>query len=211
MTRRIPFDAVADRPADVTVSEPTEIARGFMPYERYSVILPDSEGRETQQRRDLLRAGRVVAVLTVDLDQDRIVLIRQFRLSGHIATGRGDMVEIVAGRVDRGESPRDAAIRECREEIGVAPSRIVELFSVLSTPGLTEEYVTFFLGTVDSSKVVARGGLDGEGEDTLPFVVSIGDALAALDRGSVANALLVNALQWLARHRAGLRDYITAA
>ena len=44
-----------------------------------------------------------------------------------------------------------------------------------------------------------------------PFVVPIDDALAALDTGAVANALLVNALQWLARHRARLRALLKAA
>lgn len=207
----VPSDVVADQPAGAEISGPTEIAHGYMRYERYSITLTDAEGNRQHQQRDLLRAGRVVAVLTVDLARDCIVLIRQFRLSGHLATGRGDMVEIVAGRVDQGESWREAALRECREEIGVEPARLAELFSVISTPGLTDEYVTFFVAGVDSSKVPARGGLDGEGEDTRPFVVSIDDALAALDANALANALLVNALQWLARHRARLPDLLKAA
>ena len=202
---------VSDRPADAEVSTPAEIAQGFMRYQRFAVTLKDADGSAQHQQRDLLRGGRVVAVLTVDPRHDCVVLIRQFRLSGQLATGRGDMVEIVAGRVDAGESARDAAIRECREEIGIAPRQLVELFSVISTPGLTDEYVTFFLAAVDSSKVAARGGLAGEGEDTRPFVVPIDDALAALDTGAVANALLVNALQWLARHRTRLRELFKAA
>lgn len=207
---RAPSDAVADRPAGAEISGPTEIARGYMRYERYSITLTDAEGSRQRQQRDLLRAGRVVAVLTVDPERDCVVLIRQFRLSGHLAIGRGDMVEIVAGRVDQGESSREAALRECVEEIGVAPVRLAELFSVISTPGLTDEYVTFFVAAVDSSKVPARGGLDGEGEDTRPFVVPIDDALAALDSNAVANALLVNALQWLARHRVRLSEFFEA-
>lgn len=202
---------VSDRPADAEVSTPAEIAQGFMRYQRFAVTLKDADASAQHQQRDLLRGGRVVAVLTVDPRHDCVVLIRQFRLSGQLATGRGDMVEIVAGRVDAGESARDAAIRECREEIDIAPRQLVELFSVISTPGLTDEYVTFFLAAVDSSKVAARGGLAGEGEDTRPFVVPIDDALAALDTGAVANALLVNALQWLARHRTRLRALLKAA
>ena len=202
---------VSDRPADAEVSTPAEIAQGFMRYQRFAVTLKDADASAQHQQRDLLRGGRVVAVLTVDPRHDCVVLIRQFRLSGQLATGRGDMVEIVAGRVDAGESARDAAIRECREEIDIAPRQLVELFSVISTPGLTDEYVTFFLAAVDSSKVAARGGLAGEGEDTRPFVVPIDDALAALDTGAVANALLVNALQWLARHRTRLRELFKAA
>src|SRR5258708_17413599 len=93
------------------------------------------------------------------------------------------------------------------EEIGVAPDRLVELYSLLRTPGFTDEEVVFFLGFVDASGVLERAGVAGEDEDTRPFVVSIADALAALDRGQVANGLLITALQWLALHRPRLRGY----
>ena len=63
-----------------------------------------ADGRPVEQQRDVLLAGKVVAVLPLDLARDEIVLIRQFRLSAHLANGRGDMVEIVAGRVEPDES-----------------------------------------------------------------------------------------------------------
>jgi ADP-ribose pyrophosphatase len=121
------------------------------------------------------------------------------------------MVEIVAGRIDDDETPMSAAARECAEEIGVTPQRLHELYSVLPTPGFTDEYVTFFLGFVDSSKVPVRGGLVGETEDTRPFVVSLDEAIAALDSGTVYNGLMVSALQWLALHRERLRNYYERA
>ncbi|KIZ40915.1 MULTISPECIES: NUDIX domain-containing protein [Rhodopseudomonas] len=202
---------LADGKADVTVSAPELIGQGFMTYERYEVSLRRDGEPPLLQRRDVLRASRVAAVLAIDLGRDQLVLIRQFRLPAHLATGRGDMVEIVAGRVEPGESPDAAARRECLEEIGVAPQLVVELFSVLATPGFTDEYVTFFAGFLDSAEILTRGGVADEDEDTHPFVVSIDQALAALERGEVLNALLVSALQWLALHRGRLRDYLSRA
>ena len=146
-------------------------------------------------------------MIPIDIARDEIVLIRQFRLPAHLATGRGDMVEIVAGRVDGDESAAQAASRECFEEIGVIPRRLVELYSVLPTPGFTDEFVTFFLGFVDASKVPARGGLVSETEDTRPFVVSIDAAIAALGEGAVFNGLMISALQWLALHRKRLQEF----
>jgi ADP-ribose pyrophosphatase len=204
-------DQLADREADVTVSEPVLIGQGFMRYERYEVSIRRDGEPPLLQRRDVLRASGVAAVLAIDLQRDSLVLIRQFRLPAHLATGRGDMVEVVAGRIDQHETAEAAARRECIEEIGVAPTRLFELFSVLATPGFTDEYVTFFAGLVDSSAVLARGGLADENEDTQPFVVPIDEALVALDRGKVANALLYSALQWLALNRARLRSYQDAA
>ena len=204
-------DQLADREADVVVSEPEVIGRGFMTYERYEVSLRRDGEPPLLQQRDVLRASRVAAVVPIDLARGALVLIRQFRLPAHLATGRGDMVEIVAGRVEAGEAGADAARRECIEEIGVAPDRLVELYSVLATPGFTDEQIIFFAGFLDSSAVLERGGVADEDEDTQPFVVPIDEALAALDRGQVANALLVSALQWLALNRARLQEFFNRA
>lgn len=198
---------ISDRVMDVAVSPPATIAKGYLPYERYEVAIIRADDETLRQQRDVLRAGRVAAVLPIDLGRNEIVLLRQFRLPAHLATGRGEMVEIVAGRVDGDESAIAAAARECHEEIGVAPDRLVELYSVLPTPGITDEYVTFFLGFIDSSKVPLRGGLVNEHEDTRPFIVSIDAAIAALDQGRMFNGLMVSALQWLALHRDRLQHY----
>ena len=200
-------DAIADQVAEVTLSEPTSIGRGYMRYERFEIALPRDGEDALKQKRDVIRAGRVAAVLPIDIVRGEIVLIRQFRLPAHLATGRGDMVEIVAGRVDGEESAMAAASRECFEEIGVTPDRLIELYSVLPTPGFTDEHVTFFLGFVDASKVLTRGGLADETEDTHPFVVSIDAAVAAIDEGAVFNGLMVSALQWLALHRDRLQEF----
>ncbi|MEH2479425.1 ADP-ribose pyrophosphatase [Nitrobacteraceae bacterium AZCC 2146] len=203
--------AIADRAADITLSAPTVVGRGFMTYERYDVAIARHDDEPLRQQRDVLRASRVAAVLPIDLARGEIVLIHQFRLPAHLATGRGEMVEIVAGRVDGDESVLAAASRECFEEIGVAPDRLVELYSVLPTPGFTDEYVTFFLGFVDAAKVPARGGLVGETEDIRPFAVPIDAAIAALESGAIFNGLMVSALQWLALHRDRLQDYYDRA
>jgi ADP-ribose pyrophosphatase len=182
-----------------------------MNYERFEIAISRDGEPALAQRRDVLRAAPVAAVLPIDFSREEVVLIHQFRLPAHFATGRGEMVEIVAGRIDDGETARDAALRECVEEIGVTPSRLVELYSVLPSPGISDESVTFFLGFVDATKVPQRGGLDHETEDTRPFVVSIDKAVAAIDQGTVANALLVTALQWLALHRHELQNYFNRA
>jgi len=205
-------DRIADRALPVEVSAPRSLCDdGFRPYERYTLQLPLPDGTALAQRRDIVRGGRVVGVLPIDLARDKVVLLRQFRLAAHFATGNGEMIEIVAGRVDDGETDADAARRECGEEIGVAPKALVRLYAVLPTPGLTDEYVTSYLGFVDSSQVVAHGGLAEETEHIETLVVSIDDALSALRQERIVNALTVSALQWLALNRGRLRALHDAA
>lgn len=208
MSERDPTpQVIEDRAAEVAVSPPISVGQGYMPYERFEVAIMRPGEETLRQRRDVLRASRVAAVLPIDLARGTVVLLRQFRLPAHLATGRGDMVEIVAGRVDAGESSSAAAARECREEIGITPDRLLELHSVLPTPGITDEFVTFFVGFVDSEAVPLRGGLADEHEDTRPFIVTIDAAIAALDGGQLFNALMINALQWLALNRDRLPQY----
>lgn len=199
---------LADRSATVSLSAPELLAHGYRPYERYRVTLRSPAGATLAQTRDIVRGGKVVAVLPVDLGRREVVLIRQFRLPAHLATGRGELIEIVAGRVEPDEAPRAAAQRECFEEIGVAPSRLIELFSYLTTPGITDEEITFFVGSVDAGRVPRRVANAAEGEHIETLRVSIDTAIAALGDRAMCNGPLLIALQWLALNRGRLVELL---
>lgn len=196
----------ADLPADVEVSGPTLLARGYRDYERYDLVLHRPDEKPLRQQRDLIRGGDVVGVLVVDVERDEVVLIRQFRLAAHLANGNGDMMEIVAGRVDPGEEARAAARRECLEEVGLKPRTLTEIYDMLPTPGLTDERIILFMAMVDAEKLPARGGLAHEDEDTRPMRVTIDNALEALRLGQFKNALTITALQWLQINRGAVID-----
>ena len=194
-------DMLADRPADVSVSPPTVLAEGFHDLERFSVVLRSPDGETVSSLRDVLRVGKVTAVLPIDLARGELVLIRQFRAAAHLATGKGELVEIVAGHVEAGETPAQAAMRECVEEIGVRPTALYQMFEFLPAPGSIDEYATLFLGTVDAAGVPEHAGAADEKEATRPMRVPIDTAIAALERGAMHNGFLILALQWLALHR----------
>ena len=196
------MDELADRAAQVALAAPELLAKGFRDYRRYRLALTGDDGARIEQTRDVLDGGKVVAVLPVDLARDEIVLLRQFHLPAHLGSGKSDLVEIVAGRVEPGEAPAATARRECAEEIGVAPAALAELFSYYTTPGLTDEQVTVFLASVDAVKVPARTATGGEFIRTLR--VPIDDALAAVGRNAIHNGPAIMALQWLALNRARL-------
>ena len=90
------------------------------------------------------------------------------------------------------------------------PKPVIELLTYLTTPGVSDEEITLFLGIVDSSRLPARAGAPSEGEVTLPLAVSIDSALAALDRGTMRNGPLIIALQWLALNRIRLPEIVRA-
>ena len=206
MTRLVlPADPIADDRADVVVAGREVLAEGFRRYERLRVR---RSGENVPRPLDVLRSGPAAAVLPIDPGRDEVVLLRQFRLAAHLANGRGNLVEIVAGHVEADEQPAEAARRECVEEIGVAPGLLVELFTYLTSPGMSDEEITLFLGVVDASGVPERAGAAAEHEETVPMRVPIDAALAALAAGTVRNGPLIIALQWLALNRGRLSEIV---
>ena len=79
------------------------------------------------------------AVIAPVPEPGRVILIRQYRY----AVNRW-LWELPAGSVDEGETPEQAAKRECHEEIGQVPDTIVRLGSMFPTPGYCDEEMFFF-------------------------------------------------------------------
>src|SRR6185436_5550365 len=206
MTRLVlPANPIADDRADLLIAGREVLAEGFRRYERLRVR---RSGENVPRPLDVLRSGPAAAVLPIDPDRDEVVLLRQFRLAAHLANGRGNLMEIVAGHVEADEQPAEAARRECVEEIGVAPGLLIELFTYLTSPGMSDEEITLFLGVVDASGVPERAGAAAEHEETVPIRVPIDAALAALAAGAVRNGPLIIALQWLALNRGRLGEIV---
>jgi len=199
-------DELADRAVAAQVHGPELLARGYRPYERFRVTLPNSDAGVHE--RDIVRVGKVVAIVAVDLARDEIVLVREFRIGAHLATGKGDLVQVPAGRVEKDEPLIEAARRECLEETGVDPGKLVELFGVMPSPAMSDEHHTYFLASIDASKVPERAGLAAEREETRPICVKIDDALAALASGSMQYGAARIGLQWLEINRSRLKELL---
>jgi ADP-ribose pyrophosphatase len=201
-----PDGPLADAPVDVSVTPPELLASGYRPLKRFGFTYANR--REPPQPIDLLCSGASVAVLPLDMCRGEIILLRQFRLAAHLANGRGALFEIVAGHVEKGEQAAETARRECAEEIGRAPSPLIELFTYLTTPGLCDEQITVFLGIIDVSQIPERAGLAAEHEETFLVRVPIDRALAAAAAGTLRSGPLLMALNWLALNRGRLKEIV---
>ncbi|MBC3795836.1 NUDIX hydrolase [Acetobacterium tundrae] len=100
------------------------------------VELPDG----TFSKREIVTHQGAVAVLAVKNGQ--MIFVKQYRIASQRL-----LTEIPAGLLESGETPEEAAIRECREEIGYRPIDLFKLGEFIPTPGYCSEKITLFCAT----------------------------------------------------------------
>jgi ADP-ribose pyrophosphatase len=196
-------NAATGRGGTICLSEPHTLGPGYRKYDRFSVTRRDPRPNFSFER-DILRCGRVVGILPIDPGLDELVLTRQFRLGAYLAKREEQTIEIPAGRVDQGEPIEDAAIRECREEIGVDPLRLLPVFELTPAPAWSDEIMTLFIAKVDARHAPLRAGLAREHEDICVFRCRIDEGVNMVGLKAVHSAPTVIALQWLSLNRASI-------
>jgi ADP-ribose pyrophosphatase len=92
-------------------------------------------------RVDIVEHGGAVVIIPID-DDGRILLVNQYRHP----IGKY-LLELPAGTLDKNESPEECAVRECREEVGMAPGRTQHLGGFYLAPGYSTEYLDLYLAT----------------------------------------------------------------
>ncbi|MGC8537994.1 MAG: NUDIX hydrolase [Candidatus Micrarchaeia archaeon] len=75
-----------------------------------------------------------------DSKMDTLLIERQYR-----PALRKYVYELPAGHIDKGETPRQAAIREMQEETGFAPKHINFIFKAYPTPGSSPTMFYYFM------------------------------------------------------------------
>lgn len=87
--------------------------------------------------REVVEHPGAVCVLCVC--EGKVALVRQFRY----AVGE-ELLELPAGKLERGEAPESAALRELGEETGLCAKEVRPLFSFYPTPGYSDEAIHIY-------------------------------------------------------------------
>lgn len=143
--------------------------------DRDTVRLP--HGRESVQ--DVVRHPKSVVIVPMP-EPRHVILIRQYRYAINAW-----MWELPAGSVDEGESPEEAATRECHEEIGQVPSTVVRLAALYPTPGYCDEEMVFF--RVSGLDEAAEAAALDEDEDIEARVFELREARDMVRRGEIVD------------------------
>ncbi len=117
-----------------------------------------------------IRQNTVVVIPTVG---EKIIMVKQKQ------PGINWFFDLPSGRMDKpGESPKNAALRELKEETGLVP-RTMKLWKIYHPSGKVMQQVYFFIA--GDCKKVAKQMLD-PGEKIIPFEVSFEQFLKYTDK-----------------------------
>lgn len=89
--------------------------------------------------REIINHNGGASVLAID-DENNIYLVEQFRYAY-----KEVVLEIPAGKIEKGEDPYNTAVRELSEEIGATAKEIKKLGLFYPTPGYTNEPLYVYL------------------------------------------------------------------
>jgi ADP-ribose pyrophosphatase len=138
---------------------------------------------------DVIRHPPSAVIMPVP-EPGHVILVRQYR---HAV--RQWLWEAPAGSVDPGESPEQAARRECHEEIGLVPETVVRLGAMFPTPGYCDEEMVFFRVSGLSEPAEAAAVDDDEHFEVRTFAVR--EARDMVRRGEIVDMKTVVGLTLL--------------
>ena len=182
---------------NVNVIDKKTLYRGFFELHQYTIKHKKHDGSWSEPIiREIFSGAHVATVLPYDPKAKKIILIDQFR-PGLINNIHEPIIkEIVAGIIDKGESPEKAAIRECKEETGCVVNKLKKIFSYYPAPGSSHSYYHLFLAEVESFEGIRVLGQKDENEDILVRSYSINEVKTMLNDGKFINSVTLVALLW---------------
>ena len=156
--------------------------------------------------RELMVRPDAVCVLLYDATLNKVLFTQQFRV-GAMGEDSAWLFELVAGLIDKDESPEEVGRREAIEEAGVAVGEMQFIAQYLPSPGGTQEKVHLYIAEADLADVDGGvHGLEEEGEDIKVHVISFAEAQQWVQAGKLNNPACLISLMWLQANHAQMQS-----
>ena len=188
-----------------------QVYKGFFSVEEYDLSYEKFDGSHSEiVTRGALVSSDAVIVLPYDPVSDRVLLVEQFRTGPYVKGDKNPWVlEPIAGLIDVGETPEEAARREAKEEACLELIHMELVARSYPSPGISTEFFHQYIGIVslpESTDVIA--GLETESEDIRSHIFTLEEFSGMISSGeiNVGPAILLGL--WLSNNCKRLRPGI---
>lgn len=96
--------------------------------------------RGRKVKREMVEHRGAAAILAFD-ERGKVILVKQNRYP------HGDILEIPAGTLDKGENPKKCAFREIKEETGYTAKKMIPLIKYYPSVGYNKEIIHCFVAS----------------------------------------------------------------
>ncbi len=174
------------------------LSDNFFPLKKIQYEFKKKNGTSEELSREVYLSSNGVAVLLYNIENENVVLTKQFRLPTYLnENNTGILIEACAGLVEENEDPKHAIIREIEEETGYRVTDVKRIFEMYMSPGAVAEMVYFFIAEYKpGQKVNEGGGLDEENEDIQVIELPFEEAYYKIQSGEIRDAKTALLLQY---------------
>ncbi|UJF25703.1 NUDIX hydrolase [Planococcus sp. 107-1] len=148
------------------------------------VILPNGN----QSKRELIEHPGAVALVAITEDH-KIIMVEQFRKALERT-----IIEIPAGKIEKGEDPKYTAMRELEEETGYSADHLELIQSFSTSPGFADEVIHLYSAT--GLKKSTSGAVLDDDEFVELLEVTIEEAEQLMKENRIYDAKTAFAVLW---------------
>lgn len=181
----------------IVIASAELVYSGWARLSRYRLDIEKHAGGFMPAVREVHDHGHGASVLPYDVSRGTVLLVRQFRLPPYLGGTDGMMIEACAGLLD-GDEPRDCALREAEEELGLRIRDLEAHGRIWGSPGAIAESIWLFLAAYSPEDRTGKGGgKEGEDEDIEILEMTLDEAMRLVATGEIADAKTIILLQHL--------------
>lgn len=137
--------------------------------------------------RDIIKHPGATAVIAF-IDEENIILVEQFRLALN-----KNLLEIPAGKLDKGEEPIKCAKRELQEETGYIANNLEYLGIIATAPGFCDEIIYLY----KASNLTIGNKNEDDDEFTNVKIVNINKVKEMIKNGEIIDGKTISILSYL--------------
>ena len=192
----------------VALKKSRTVYNGFFSVKEFDLSFTKFDGSKSEVvTRSALISKDAVIVLPYDPLNDRVLLVEQFRAGPYARQDKTHWcLEPIAGLIDCGETPEEAALREANEEACLKLLRLELVARSYPSPGISTEFFHQYIGITplpETTDLIA--GLKSESEDIRSHIFCFTEFLEMVNKGkiNVGPAILLGL--WLSNNRERLK------